>query len=77
MMRVSTIENPEKMAPATKYGGKMVECQPGRIAIAKSMPTIECTDTTSGAARPGEEDVELAVMVPVAAVAPPAERRSP
>ena len=24
------------MAPATKYGGKMVECQPGKLATAKS-----------------------------------------
>src|SRR4051812_13858350 len=29
IISVSTIANPEKMAPATKYGGKIVECQPG------------------------------------------------
>jgi hypothetical protein len=26
---VSTIAKPEKTAPATKYGGKIVVCQPG------------------------------------------------
>ncbi len=26
---VTTIANPLKMAPATKYGGKIVVCQPG------------------------------------------------
>ena len=26
---VSTIAKPEKIAPATKNGGKIVECQPG------------------------------------------------
>ena len=26
---VTTMAKPEKMAPATKYGGKIVECQPG------------------------------------------------
>jgi hypothetical protein len=28
---VTTIAKPEKMAPATKYGGKIVVCQPGRL----------------------------------------------
>ena len=36
------------MAPATKYGGKMVVCQPGTIEVAKSKETTECTDKTSG-----------------------------
>jgi len=30
---------PEKIAPATKYGGKIVVCQPGVFAIAKSHET--------------------------------------
>ena len=38
------------MAPATKYGGKMVECQPGTMATAKSALTTLCTETTSGVA---------------------------
>ena len=29
MMIVNTIPTPEKIAPATKYGGKIVVCQPG------------------------------------------------
>src|SRR5690349_10066957 len=48
MMIVNTIPIPEKIAPATKYGGKIVVCQPGLIAIAKSNDTTECTDSTSG-----------------------------
>ena len=48
----STIAKPEKIAPATKYGGKIVACQPGTIAMAKSELTTEWTETTSGVARP-------------------------
>src|SRR6476469_3397769 len=48
MMIVKTIPMPEKIAPATKYGGKIVVCQPGRLAIAKSNDTTEWTDNTSG-----------------------------
>ena len=40
------------MAPATKYGGKIVECQPGTLATAKSKLTTVCTETTSGVAKP-------------------------
>ena len=49
---VSTIAKPEKMAPATKYGGKIVVCQPGSCETAKSNDTIECTESTSGVAEP-------------------------
>src|SRR3982751_3060167 len=48
MMMVNTIPIPEKIAPATKYGGKIVACQPGVSAIAKSKDTTECTDSTRG-----------------------------
>src|SRR5215470_4910563 len=50
MAIVNTMPMPEKMAPATKYGGKIVACQPGVSAIAKSNDTTECTDNTSGVA---------------------------
>ena len=40
------------MAPATKYGGKIVVCQPGICDVAKSNDTTECTESTSGVARP-------------------------
>src|ERR1043166_7651620 len=40
------------MAPATKYGGKKVLCQPGTIAIVKSKLTTVWTESTSGVARP-------------------------
>src|ERR1700722_8396204 len=49
---VCTMAKPEKMAPATKYGGKMVVCQPGMTEVAKSKDTIVCTDSTSGVDRP-------------------------
>ena len=41
MSNVSTIPNPEKIAPATKYGGKIVVCQPGTCDTAKSSDTME------------------------------------
>ena len=47
-MTVITIEKPEKTAPATKYGGKMVVCHPGMTEVAKSKETIVCTDRTNG-----------------------------
>ena len=50
--RVSTIAKPAKIAPATKYGGKIVACHPGTCETAKSSDTIECTLTTSGVASP-------------------------
>src|SRR3989304_1578636 len=40
------------MAPATKYGGKIVACQPGMMPIEKSKLMTEWTDSTSGVARP-------------------------
>ena len=45
---VITIATPEKMAPATKYGGKIVVCQPGMTDVAKSNETTLCTERTSG-----------------------------
>ena len=39
---------PEKIAPATKYGGNIVVCHPGSRDVAKSIDTILCTDNTSG-----------------------------
>ena len=50
-MSVSTMAKPEKIAPATKYGGKTVVCQPGSSETAKSIETIEWTERTSGVAR--------------------------
>src|SRR5664279_6331849 len=49
---VNTIAKPLKMAPATKYGGKIVVCQPGNCDVAKSNDTTEWTENTSGVARP-------------------------
>src|SRR5580698_760662 len=52
IINVNTIAKPEKIAPATKYGGKMVVCQPGITEVAKSKDTIVCTESTSGVERP-------------------------
>ena len=49
---VSTIAKPEKMAPATKYGGNSVACHPGSSDTAKSKDTTVCTDSTSGVESP-------------------------
>ena len=49
---VMTIATPEKIAPATKYGAKIVVCQPGTSDVAKSQDTTLCTDRTSGVASP-------------------------
>src|SRR6185295_15174288 len=54
-----TIPNPENTAPATKYGGKSVVCQPGSSDVAKSMLTIEWTEITSGVARPASTIVSV------------------
>ena len=51
-INVCTIANPENTAPATKYGGKIVVCHPGITEVAKSKDTIECTENTSGVAKP-------------------------
>lgn len=45
------------MAPATKYGGKIVACQPGITDTAKSKLTTVCTDSTSGVDRPARMSV--------------------
>src|SRR5690554_4755170 len=52
IISVNTIAKPEKMAPATKYGGKIVVCQPGITEVAKSKDTMVCTESTRGVARP-------------------------
>ena len=52
IIQVTTIAKPEKTAPATKYGGKIVVCQPGSTDTAKSNDTIVWTESTSGVDRP-------------------------
>ena len=51
---VFTIAKPEKIAPATKYGGKIVVCHPGITEVAKSKDTMVCTESTSGVAKPAK-----------------------
>src|SRR4051794_6719967 len=50
MAIVNTMPMPEKIAPATKYGGKIVAGQPGGSAIAESKDTTECRESTRGVA---------------------------
>jgi hypothetical protein len=71
---VSTIANAGEDRPdATKYGGKIVVCQPGMTDVAKSKLTMVCTETTSGVASPGQEQVGRLVAPPGAVRAVPAE----
>src|SRR6476620_3649477 len=56
---VCTIAKPEKIAPATKYGGKIVVCHPGTTEVAKSKDTIVCTDNTSGVLKPASTSDKL------------------
>ena len=51
-IKVCTMANPEKIAPATKYGGNIVVCHPGITEVGKSKLTIVCTESTSGVAIP-------------------------
>ncbi len=41
MNSVMIAAQPEYSAPATKYGGNVVTCQPGMMDMAKSMDTME------------------------------------
>ncbi|MNV97432.1 hypothetical protein D3C71_1925520 [compost metagenome] len=52
--KVCTIAKPEKIAPATKYGGKIVVCHPGITEVAKSKDTIVCTESTNGVEIPAK-----------------------
>src|SRR5690606_28536586 len=52
IISVNTIAKPEKIAPATKYGGKMMVCHPGITEVAKSKDTMVCTESTSSVAKP-------------------------
>ena len=61
----TTIAKPEKMAPATKNGGKIVACHSGTIDTAKSNDTTVCTENTSGVEMPAEDQVHLLVPPPV------------
>lgn len=36
------------MAPTTKYGPKMLLCQPGRSVMPKTHDTTVCTETATG-----------------------------
>src|SRR5678816_1929054 len=44
IIHVMTIAKPENTAPATKYGGKIVVCQPGMTDVAKSKDTMVWTE---------------------------------
>ena len=76
-MSVSTMPKPEKMAPATKYGGKMVVCQPGH----ERHREVEGDDRVDGEDErgrdAGQDQVRHLVVAPVAARAAPAHGEEP
>ena len=72
MASVSTIAKPAKMAPATKYGGKIVACQPGTIADGE----VEADDRVhrhhQRRREPRQQQVRRLVAMPVPGRAAPA-----
>ena len=50
-------------------------CQPGTMAMVKSKLTTVCTESTSGVARPGQQQVGGLVHAPVPRRAAPAQRQ--
>ena len=67
--------NPEKIAPATKYGGKIVECQPGRIADREVERHDRVHRDDQRRRQAGQEQVGRPVAMPVPRRAPPAHRQ--
>ena len=72
-IKVITIASPEKIAPVTKYGGKIVVCHPGMTEVAKSKLTTVCTLTHQGGRQAGEHQVARLVVVPVPRRTAPAQ----
>src|SRR5687767_15274188 len=62
MQRISTIAKPAKIAPATKYGGKIVACQPGTCDTEKSKDTMEWTESTSGVESPASSRYAISYL---------------
>ena len=68
-----TIAKPEKMAPATKYGGKIVVCQPG-MTRRREVERDDAVHREHERRRErGEDQVRALVVLPVAVRAAPAE----
>ena len=74
IISVSTIAKPEKMAPATKYGGKIVVCQPGMTDVGEVERHDRVHREHQRRREAGEDQVRALVVVPVAVRAAPAER---
>ena len=70
---VTTIAKPEKMAPATKYGGKIVVCQPGMTEVAKSKRHDGVHGEHQRRREAGQDQVGRFVVAPVPGRAAPAE----
>ena len=73
---VSTIAKPEKMAPATKYGGKIVVCQPGSDRGREVERHDGVHREHQRRREAGQDQVGLLVVAPVAGRAAPAEASS-
>ena len=74
IISVSTIAKPEKMAPATKYGGKIVVCQPGMMRHGEVEGHDRVHREHQRRRQAGEQQVADLVVAPVPARAAPAER---
>ena len=73
---VRTIAKPPKMAPATKYGGKIVVCQPESRRWRSRIDTTECTERTSGVERPARIEIGHLVVAPVTIAPAPAQGKN-
>ena len=62
-----TIAKPEKIAPATKYGGEDRRVPARQRADREVEDTTECTESTSGVAIAGEQQVRDLVVAPLRA----------
>ncbi len=69
--------NPPKIAPATKYGGKMVVCQPGTTLRGEVERHDGVHREHQRRRKRGEEQVRHLIMTPLAVAVAPAQREEP
>ena len=71
---VSTMPKPENTAPATKYGGKMVVCQPGQLRHGEVQRHDRVHGQHQRRRKTGENQIRLFVVAPVTVRAGPTQR---
>ena len=64
------------MAPATKYGGKIVECQPGTMAAAKIQADHAVNRQDERRGQAGEKQIRGLMPLPMRGGAAPAQRKN-